>query len=47
MAWQCQDTTCSGFAPQRTDTKGDGKEMSDGAGMRDGKDWRRYAGMRS
>lgn len=47
MARQCQDTTCSGFAPQRTDTKGDGKEMSDGAGMRDGKDWRRYAGMRS
>lgn len=31
MAWQCQDTTCSGFAPQRTDTKGDGKEEQYGA----------------
>lgn len=31
MAWQCQDTTCSGFAPKRTDTKGDGKEEQYGA----------------
>lgn len=31
MAWQCQDTTCSEFAPQRTDTKGDGKEEQYGA----------------
>lgn len=31
MAWQCQDATCSGFTPKRTDTKGDGKEEQYGA----------------
>ena len=31
MARQCQDTTCSGLAPQRTDTRGDEKEEQYGA----------------